>query len=200
MKRKLALLLAGCLAISPAAAGYYPTQALAAETDAGSESGDPVPAKISVSVKDENETVLSAISNDAGQEEDAAKYSMSVGETRQLTALIEQGEEFPALSVWNSETPEIIDIDDDGFITAKSAGAGLISLSISSDISQNPTEFKYEILVLEPEIKVSEEITAVTEDSASVPAETADEAAAARKWAFPSTIRPSVRSSFLLYP
>lgn len=179
MKRKLALLLAGCLAISPAAAGYYPAQALAAETDAGSESGDPVPAKISVSVKDENETVLSAISSDAGQEEDAAKYSMSVGETRQLTALIEQGEEFPALSVWSSETPEIIDIDDDGFITAKSAGAGLISLSISSDISQNPTEFKYEILVLEPEIKVSEEITAVTEDSASVPAETADEAAAA---------------------
>ena len=179
MKRKLALLLAGCLAISPAAAGYYPAQALAAETDAGSESGDPVPAKISVSVKDENETVLSAISNDAGQEEDTAKYSMSVGETRQLTALIEQGEEFPALSVWSSETPEIIDIDDDGFITAKSAGAGLISLSISSDISQNPTEFKYEILVLEPEIKVSEEITAVTEDSASVPAETADEAAAA---------------------
>ena len=136
MKRKLALLLAGCLAISPAAAGYYPAQALAAETDAGSESGDPVPAKISVSVKDENETVLSAISSDAGQEEDAAKYSMSVGETRQLTALIEQGEEFPALSVWSSETPEIIDIDDDGFITAKSAGAGLISLSISSDISQ----------------------------------------------------------------
>ena len=179
MKRKLALLLAGCLAISPAAAGYYPAQALAAETDAGSESGDPVPAKISVSVKDENETVLSAISNDAGQEEDTAKYSMSVGETRQLTALIEQGEEFPALSVWSSETPEIIDIDDDGFITAKSAGAGLISLSISNDISQNPTEFKYEILVLEPEIKVSEEITAVTEDSASVPAETADEAAAA---------------------
>ena len=179
MKRKLALLLAGCLAISPAAAGYYPAQALAAETDAGSESGDPVPAKISVSVKDENETVLSAISSDAGQEEDAAKYSMSVGETRQLTALIEQGEEFPALSVWSSETPEIIDIDDDGFITAKSAGAGLISLSISNDISQNPTEFKYEILVLEPEIKVSEEITAVTEDSASVPAETADEAAAA---------------------
>ena len=179
MKRKLALLLAGCLAISPAAAGYYPAQALAAETDAGSESGDPVPAKISVSVKDENETVLSAISNDAGQEEDAAKYSMSVGETRQLTALIEQGEEFPALSVWSSETPEIIDIDDDGFITAKSAGAGLISLSISSDISQNPTEFKYEILVLEPEIKVSEEITAVTEDSAPAPAETTDEAAAA---------------------
>ena len=179
MKRKLALLLAGCLAISPAAAGYYPTQALAAETDAGSESGDPVPAKISVSVKDENETVLSAISNDAGQEEDAAKYSMSVGETRQLTALIEQGEEFPALSVWSSETPEIIDIDDDGFITAKSAGAGLISLSISSDISQNPTEFKYEILVLEPEIKVSEEITTVTEDSASAPEGTADEAEAA---------------------
>ena len=179
MKRKLALLLAGCLAISPAAAGYYPAQALAAETDAGSESGDPVPAKISVSVKDENETVLSAISNDAGQEEDTAKYSMSVGETRQLTALIEQGEEFPALSVWNSETPEIIDIDDDGFITAKSAGAGLISLSISSDISQNPTEFKYEILVLEPEIVVSEEITAVTEDSAPAPAETTDEAAAA---------------------
>ena len=179
MKRKLALLLAGCLAISPAAAGYYPAQALAAETDAGSESGDPVPAKISVSVKDENETVLSAISNDAGQEEDAAKYSMSVGETRQLTALIEQGEEFPALSVWSSETPEIIDIDDDGFITAKSAGAGLISLSISSDISQNPTEFKYEILVLEPEIKVSEEITTVTEDSASAPEGTADEAEAA---------------------
>lgn len=179
MKRKLALLLAGCLAISPAAAGYYPAQALAAETDAGSESGDPVPAKISVSVKDENETVLSAISNDAGQEEDTAKYSMSIGETRQLTALIEQGEEFPALSVWNSETPEIIDIDDDGFITAKSAGAGLISLSISSDISQNPTEFKYEILVLEPEIVVSEEITAVTEDSAPAPAETTDEAAAA---------------------
>ena len=162
MKRKLALLLAGCLAISPAAAGYYPAQALAAETDAGSESGDPVPAKISVSVKDENETVLSAISNDAGQEEDAAKYSMSVGET-----------------LWSSETPEIIDIDDDGFITAKSAGAGLISLSISSDISQNPTEFKYEILVLEPEIKVSEEITTVTEDSASAPEGTADEAEAA---------------------
>ena len=88
MKRKLALLLAGCLAISPAAAGYYPAQALAAETDAGSESGDPVPAKISVSVKDENETVLSAISSDAGQEEDAAKYSMSSGAAKLPRSLI----------------------------------------------------------------------------------------------------------------
>ena len=99
MKRKLALLLAGCLAISPAAAGYYPAQALAAETDAGSESGDPIQVEISASVKDENETVLTAISDESGQEKDAAKYSMSVGETRQLTVLIEQGEDFPALSV-----------------------------------------------------------------------------------------------------
>ena len=39
MKRKLALLLAGCLAISPAAAGLYPVQAFAAEAGVESKPG-----------------------------------------------------------------------------------------------------------------------------------------------------------------
>ena len=177
MKRKLALLLAGCLAISPAAAGCYPAQAFAAETVAGSESGDPI--IIAVSVKDENGTALTAIDKENEQDADTAKYSIPVGETRQFTAIIEQGEDFPALSVWSSETPEVIDIDDDGFITAKSAGKGLITLSISNDVSQNPIEYKFEIIVSEPEIQISEEITEVTEDTAPAPAEAPVEAAAA---------------------
>ena len=162
MKRKLALLLAGCLAISPVGAGYYPIQAFAAET----ESGVQIP--VSVTVSDENGTTLS---EEAAQKTDAGQYSMTVGDTRQLTAVMEQGEGFPALSIWSSETPEIIDIDDDGVITAKSAGTGLITLSISCDVSQNPTEFKYEIIVNEAEAEVLEETAEVAADADAAPAE-----------------------------
>ena len=166
MKRKLALLLAGCLAITPAAAGFYPVQAFAAETVAETESGVQVP--ISVSVSDENGTILT---EETAQEANAEQYSMTVGDTRQLTAVMEQGEGFPALSTWSSETPEIIDIDDDGVITAKSEGKGLILLSISYDVSQNPTEFKYEIIVNKAEAEISEETTEVTADAAAASAE-----------------------------
>ena len=170
MKRKLALLLAGCLAITPAAAGYYPVQAFAAETGAETESGVQLP--ISVSVSDENGNTLTAISEDAAQTADAGQYSVTVGDTRQLTAVMEQGEGFPALSVWSSETPEIIDIDDDGIITAKSEGTGLITLSISSDASQVPTEFKYEIIVSKAEGEFSE---TAAEESADADTSAAEE-------------------------
>ena len=110
MKRKLALLLAGCLAISPAAAGYYPTQAFAAET--GTESGSEGQVTLLVSVSDENGTALTEVSEEGAKNADAGQYSMTVGETRQLIASMEQEDAFPALSIWSSETPEIIDIDD----------------------------------------------------------------------------------------
>ena len=152
MKRKLALLLAGCLAISPAAAGLYPVQAFAAEAGVESKPGEQV--SVSVSVSDENGTILT---EKTAREANAEQYSMTVGDTRQLTAVMEQGDGFPALSTWSSETPEIIDIDDDGIITAISEGKGLISLSISYDVSQNPVEFKYEIIVNEAEAEVSEQ-------------------------------------------
>ena len=131
MKRKLALLLAGCIAVSPAAAGYYPLQAYAAETGADSGPVEQVP--IIVSVTDENGT---ALSEETSQQADAEQYSMTVGDTRQLTAVMEQGEDFPALSIWSSETPGIIDIDDDGVITAKSAGTGASPMT-SVKIPQN---------------------------------------------------------------
>ena len=156
MKRKLALLLAGCLAISPAAAGLYPVQAFAAEAGVESKPGEQV--SVSVSVSDENGTILT---EKTAREANAEQYSMTVGDTRQLTAVMEQGDGFPALSTWSSETPEIIDIDDDGIITAISEGKGLISLSISYDVSQNPVEFKYEIIVNEAEAEVSEETAVV---------------------------------------
>ena len=127
MKRKLALLLAGCLAISPAAAGMYSTQTYAAEADGSSELSAQSP--LVVVVKDLEETTL----EQADDEADTAKYTLTAGETNQLTALIEQGPESPVLSVWSSETPDIISIDDDGVITAISAGTGRITLSISYD-------------------------------------------------------------------
>ena len=165
MKRKLALLLAVCLAISPVGAGYYPIQAFAAET----ESGVQIP--VIVTVSDENGTTLS---EEAAQKANAEQYSMTVGDTRQLTAVMEQGDGFPALSTWSSETPEIIDIDDDGIITAISEGKGLISLSISYDVSQNPVEFKYEIIVNEAEAEVSEETAVVTASDAATDAAAAE--------------------------
>ena len=165
MKRKLALLLAGCLAISPAAAGYYPTQAFAAET--GTESGSEGQVTLLVSVSDENGTALTEVSEEGAKNADAGQYSMAVGETRQLIASMEQEDAFPALSIWSSETPEIIDIDDDGFITAKSSGTGLVVLSISYDASQNPAEYKYEITVSEAEAEVSEEIAEAADTAAA---------------------------------
>ena len=176
MKRKLALLLAGCLAISPAAAGLYPVQAFAAEAGVESKPGEQV--SVSVSVSDENGTILT---EKTAREANAEQYSMTVGDTRQLTAVMEQGDGFPALSTWSSETPEIIDIDDDGIITAISEGKGLISLSISYDVSQNPVEFKYEIIVNEAEAEVSEETAVVTASDVATDAaaaETADPIAA----------------------
>ena len=169
MKRKLALLLAGCLAISPAAAGLYPVQAFAAEAGVESKPGEQV--SVSVSVSDENGTILT---EKTAREANAEQYSMTVGDTRQLTAVMEQGDGFPALSTWSSETPEIIDIDDDGIITAISEGKGLISLSISYDVSQNPVEFKYEIIVNEAEAEVSEETAVVTASDAATDAAAAE--------------------------
>ena len=178
MKRKLALLLAGCLAISPVSAGYFPVQAFAAESEAGSDTRNPVV----VVVKDENETALTAVDGESGS--DPSEYTMTVGETRQLTALIEQGTDSPALSIWSSETPEIADIDDDGIITAQAAGTGLIVLSISCDASETPIEIKYEITVAEDKEQEASAEAADTADAVSAEVEaaqetTADEPAAA---------------------
>ena len=141
MKRKLALLLAGCLAISPVSAGYFSVQTLAAEAEAGSGESSQYP--VVITVKDDNDTALTPV----GEESETAKYTITAGESRQLTALIGQDTDSPALSTWSSEAPEILEIDDDGVITAQSAGTALIVLNISYDAEEAPLEFKYEIEV-----------------------------------------------------
>ena len=136
MKRKLALLLAGCLAISPVSAGYFSVQTLAAEAEAGSGESSQYP--VVITVKDDNDTALTPV----GEESETAKYTITAGESRQLTALIGQDTDSPALSTWSSEAPEILEIDDDGVITAQSAGTALIVLNISYDAEEAPLEFK----------------------------------------------------------
>ena len=146
MKRKIALILAGCLAFSPVSAGLYPVQAHAAEAETLSEIPEQTP--IVITVKDENDVTLT----ESGEETEAEKYTVKVGETHQLTALIEQESDSPVLSEWSSETPDIISIDDEGMITAQSAGVCKITLSISSDAAQEPLVIEYEIIVeSEPE-------------------------------------------------
>ena len=56
MKRKIALILAGCLAFSPVSAGLYPSQAHAAEAETISEIPEQTP--IVITVKDENDVTL----------------------------------------------------------------------------------------------------------------------------------------------
>ena len=155
MKRKIALILAGCLAFSPVSAGLSPAQAYAAETDTISEVPEQTP--IVITVKDENDVTLT----ESGEENAAEKYTVKVGETRQLTAIIEQGTDSPVLSEWSSETPDIISIDDEGMITAQSAGVCKISLSISGDAAQEPLIIEYEIVVESKPEEASIESTAV---------------------------------------
>ncbi|MBQ8052687.1 MAG: Ig-like domain-containing protein, partial [Lachnospiraceae bacterium] len=172
MKRKIALILAGCLAISPVSAGLYTTQAFAAETDTISEAAQQTP--LVVEVKDENDVTLT----ESGKETEAEKYTIEVGETRRLTAHIEQGSDSPVLSEWSSDAPEIISIDDEGVITAQSAGAGKISLSISGDADQDPLLIEFEIIVISGEDESSD--TVINEETSEIDAdETADASASA---------------------
>ena len=171
MKRKIALILAGCLAISPVSAGLYTTQAFAAETDTISEISEATQqTPLVIVVKDENDVALT----ESEKETEAEKYIVKVGETRRLTAFIEQGSDSPVLSEWSSDTPEIISIDDEGVITAQSAGVGKISLNISADAEQNPLLIKFEIIVI-PEEEETSEINADETAAASASAETVAE-------------------------
>ena len=171
MKRKIALILAGCLAISPVSAGLYTTQAFAAETDTISEISEATQqTPLVIAVKDENDVALT----ESEKETEAEKYIVKVGETRRLTAFIEQGSDSPVLSEWSSDTPEIISIDDEGVITAQSAGVGKISLNISADAEQNPLLIKFEIIVI-PEEEETSEINADETAAASASAETVAE-------------------------
>ena len=76
MKRKLALLMAGCLAVSPLSAGLLSIQTLAAE-QAGNDAASDA-ALFSVTVSDENDTEL----------DEGAEYPLTSGETRSLKAVI----------------------------------------------------------------------------------------------------------------
>ena len=151
MKRKIALILAGCLAISPVSAGLYPSQARAAETDTISEVPEQTP--IVILVKDENDVSL----QESGEESEAEKYTVKVGESHKLTALVEQGPDSPVLSEWSSDKPEIIAIDDEGVITVQSVGVCKIFLSVSIDAAQEPFLFEYEIVSSEEAKEASDE-------------------------------------------
>lgn len=178
----MALILAGCLAISPVSAGLYTTQAFAAETDTISEISEATQqTPLVIVVKDENDVALT----ESGKETEAEKYTVKVGETRRLTAFIEQGSDSPVLSEWSSDAPEIISIDDEGVITARSAGVGKISLSISADAAQDPLLIEFEIVVTPEEEEASEinadeaAATSGSDEAASASAETAEASASA---------------------
>ena len=146
MKRKLALLLAGCLTISPLSVGIPAITSYAAE--AGSESEFLQLDESSVEVKDENGTVLTAVGDNSTAAQ--GSYTLTAGETRQLSVFFEQGPDSPVLSAWSSETPQVIDVDDEGFLTALSAGTGRITLSLTTDAEQAPLLVQFDILVNDP--------------------------------------------------
>ena len=86
MKRKLALFLAGCLTISPLSVGIPAVTSYAAE--AGSESEFLQLDESSVEVKDENGTVLTAVGDNSTAAQ--GSYTLTAGETRQLSVFFEQ--------------------------------------------------------------------------------------------------------------
>ena len=165
MKRKLALILAGCLAISPLSANLTTIQAFAAEH---TESEDSRSSLFSVYVSDENGCEL----------DEGAIYPLSAGESRNLTAAIGGDEESSSYFVtWNSEDPEIVSLDNGGSLSALSSGTTKIYLNVSNGSDQY--SFCYTVRISEPEIseeteeEVSEE--AVDEIETAVegdPAET----------------------------
>ena len=172
MKRKLALILAGCLAISPLSANLTTIQAFAAEH---TESEDSRSSLFSVYVSDENGCEL----------DEGAIYPLSAGESRNLTAAIGGDEESSSYFVtWNSEEPEIVSLDHGGSLSALSSGTTKIYLNVSNGSDQY--SFCYTVRISEPEIseeteeEVSEEAvdeieTAVEGDPAETEVEPAVE-------------------------
>ena len=175
MKRKLALILAGCLAISPLSANLTTIQAFAAEH---TESEDSRSSLFSVYVSDENGCEL----------DEGAIYPLSAGESRNLTAAIGgDGESSSYFVTWNSEDPEIVSLDNGGSLSALSSGTTKIYLNVSNGSDQY--SFCYTVRISEPEIseeteeEVSEEAvdeieTAVEGDPAETEVEPALEAEA----------------------
>ena len=165
MKRKIALLLAGCLAISPVSAGIVSTPAFAAETESRDTAAE------EVQVKDEDSTLLDT----------ETEYPMNAGETRILSAAVPADADSSCQLYWSSETPDVVSIESDGTLTALSAGQGRIILDISYD-GQEPITYYYEIIVTEPEAAPEEEAeaeiaaeasgqTSIEEEFAAVPEE-----------------------------
>ena len=139
MKRKLALILAGCLAISPLSASVSSIQAFAAEQ---TESGEVSEASLfSVYVSDENGCEL----------DEGAIFPLTTGESRNLNAAIGgNGESSSYFLIWSSEDPEIVSVDNGGMLTALSSGTGRIDLDISNGTDHY--NYCYTIRITDPEI------------------------------------------------
>ena len=144
MKRKLALILAVCLAISPISASTVSIHAFAAEQE---ESGEnTASALFSVFVSDEDGCEL----------DEGAQYPLMTGETRNINTAVEgTAESSSYFVVWSSENPDIVSIDAGGALTALSPGTGKIDLSISNGADQY--SFCYTIRVCDPEPEEEDE-------------------------------------------
>ena len=163
MKRRIALLLAGCLALSPVSAGFPSYQVKAAETDAASD----LLIEISVVVKvmNDEETVLDT--------EEALE--LNTGDSYQITAEYDQNSASGSIShVWNSVTPDIVTIDDNGVLEAISPGTGQIELDLTDGVDE--ISYIYVIDVSEPEEQEDqekEELEEIKEIDSEAPAEDA---------------------------
>ena len=169
MKRKLALILAGCLAISPLSANISSIQAFAAEQ---TESEDSRSSLFSVLVSDDNGCEL----------DEGAIYPLTTGETRNLYAVIGgNGESSSYFVIWNSEDPETVSVSDGGTLTALSSGTARIDLDISNGSDQY--SFCYTVQISDPEIAegtedaVSEDLAEDVTEEPAVEDETTDSAA-----------------------
>ena len=176
MKRKLAFILAGCLAISPLSANVLSIQAYAAEQTESSE--DTEASLFSVYVCDENGFEL----------DEGAIYPLTAGESRNLEVTIGgNGESSSHFVIWSSEDPEIVSVNDDGALTALSSGTCGIGLKISNGSAQY--SYRYMVRVSEPEKTEDEDVreeyadesfdeveeTAAEEISEGVPEESSEE-------------------------
>jgi len=145
MKRKLALILACCLAISPLSANSLSIQAHAAEQAESSENTEAL--SFSACVSDENDFEL----------DEGAIYSLTAGESRSLEVTIGgSGESSSYFVVWSSEDPEIVSVSDDGSLTALASGTCGIALDISN--GSDRYSYRYTVRISEPEQAEEEDV------------------------------------------
>ena len=178
MKRRLALILAGCLAISPLSANVLSVQAYAAEQAESSE--DTETSLFSVYVSDENGFEL----------DEGAIYPLAAGESRDLEVTIGgNGESSSYFVLWSSEDPEIVSVSSGGSLTALSSGTCGIDLDVSN--GSDRYSFRYTVRISEPEKTDDDEVqeeyaeesfdeaeeTAAEEISEEFPEEPSDEKA-----------------------